>query len=816
MLINNFRIAIRYLVKNRSFSIINISGLTLGFFCFIVIALYLHDELTFDMFHKDSTRIYRILQNTVNEQGEARTIAPVAARIGAESPRQLPSVQEAVRVSALGRITVGNDPASRGYERLLTTDDNFFTFFDFPLLEGDPKTVLSKPETIVISEKLAKKYFGDGSPVGKTLWSSLARSEQPVELTVSGVMKNYPKNSHLQLDIIFSEKTWPGVFPWYTKFMDSDWQSNSFLTYVKLNDQSDPKSVAEKLTTLVKENFRQEKDFKSAFVLQPLKDIHMYSENIQGIELNANGMKPFYLYMFGAVALLILLIACLNYMNLSTAAAFKRTREIGTRKTLGAYKEQLIGQFAGEAVVLCLTSFFLAVTLTQSLLPSINLFTEKQVSLSGLPLTWTFGIIATVLIAGALSALYPAYIISRVNASEALKKDIRIANRSLPVRKILVVAQFAISILMISSTVVIYKQLQFIKTNDLGFDLEDLLVIDINSSPLRRNFENVKNEFLSIPEVQSISTSTRVPGEWKSFPITTIHPDNSNVTTESIFVGIDQDFLKTYKIKLLDGRNFTTDKSDSTKVILTQLAVEQLNLKNPIGQTIEINSIRTGGSVEKMEKPFRVQVIGVIENFYFESFRQKMMPLIFGAPNTPIQRIDYYTLKVKTSDWSETLKKLQAVNLKLDADNPLEYTFLNGRFEEFYRADVKRGQIFLVFASIIVFIACLGLFALVSFAIENRTKEIGIRKVLGASVGGIVTMISKEFLTLIIIAAIISIPIAWIVMRNWLQEFAYHITLEASIFVIAGFIALTIGFITISFRTIKAAVANPVKSLKTE
>ncbi len=816
MMINNLRIALRYLLKNRTFSIINLFGLTIGFFCFIIIALYLNDELSFDMFHRDSKKIYRVIQQKTETDGQTRVIAPIAARIGIEGANQLPGIKAATRVSSLGRITLGNDPASRGYERLLTTDENFFTFFDFPLIDGDPKTVLSQPATIVISEKTAKKYFGNESPMGKTLWSSLSRNSQPVELVVSGVMKDFPKNSHLQFDIIFSEKTWHGLFAWYSKFMDTDWQSNSFITYVKLDEHANAESIASGLTTLVKENSPSDKEFNSIFSLQPLSDIHLYSEGIQGNELNTNAMKPLYLYMFGAVALLILVIACLNYMNLSTAAAFKRTREIGTRKTLGAYKEQLIAQFAGEAIILSIASFIFAIALTQSMLPAINSFTEKQLALASIPTEWIGGIIATALIAGALSALYPAFIIASVKASEALKREIKLANRALPVRKLLIVVQFAISILMISSTLVIYKQIQFVRNNDLGFDLENLLVVDINSPSLRNNFENVKNEFASIPEVQSISTSTRVPGEWKSFPITTVHPDNSSLNIETIFVGIDNDFLTTYKIKLLEGRNFTSEKSDSTKVILTKLAVEQLNLKNPIGQTIDINSIRTSGAVEEMEKPFRVQVIGVVENFYFESLRQKMMPLIFGAPNTPIQRIDYYTMRLKTSDWEETLKKLQAINLKLDADNPLEYTFLSGRFEEFYRADVKRGQIFLAFASIIVLIACLGLFALVSFAIENRTKEIGIRKVLGASVTSIVSMISKEFLMLIIIAAVIAIPVAYVVMGNWLQEFAYHISLGAEIFLVSGMIALIIGFITISFRTVKAAVANPVKSLKTE
>ena len=816
MLTNYIKIAFRYLFKNQTFSAINIFGLTLGFLCFTLIALYLHDELSFDMFHKDSSRIYRVLQHEKQEDGTTRNVAPVAARIAPEAAKQIPEVEDAVRVSAFGRITIGNDPANRDYERLLITDTNFFSFFDFPFVAGDPLNALQTPDGIVVSETIAKKYFGNTPALGKRLWTSLNRNGQPVEFTVTGVMKDFPKNSHLQLSIIFSDKTWPTIFPWYNQFMNSDWESNTFITYMKLKPGANTKSFEAKLTSIVKSNYPAGKEFKSDYTLQPLKDIHLYSDKIQGIEISANGMNPFYIYLFAAVALLILTIACLNYMNLSTASAYKRTREIGTRKTLGAHRTQLIAQFTGEAVIVSLISLLLASALLQLILPTINEFTEKSLSLSTLPLNWFLGVLGATILSGLLSSLYPSFVISRVSPSEALKKEVKIGNRGIPVRKMLVVVQFAISIMMIASTLIIYRQLQFIRSKELGFDFENLLVIDINSGPLRRNFENVKAEFASVPEVQKISTSTRVPGEWKSFPITTIKTNESSQGQELIYVGIDQDFFSTYNIKLLEGRNFTAGSSDSTKVILTKLAVEQLNLVNPIGQIIEIPSVRWGGSIQKLEVPFRVEVIGVADNFHFESLRLKMMPLIFASPNTPIQRIDYYTLKIKTNNWSETLDKLKAVNTKIDANNPLEYTFLDQQIESFYKADVKRGQIFLVFSCIIVLIACLGLFALVSFSIESRTKEIGIRKVLGATVESIVGMVSKEFLLLVFLAGIIAIPVAYYLMKNWLQDFAYHVSITVEIFALAALIALVIAFITVSFKSIRAAAANPVKSLRNE
>ncbi|MCW5911661.1 MAG: ABC transporter permease [Cyclobacteriaceae bacterium] len=816
MLKNYFQISLRQLMKNKTFTFINLFGLTFGFSCFIVITLYLFDELNFDMFHKDSEQIFRIVQQEQQEDGTIRHVAPVAARIGAEALKQLPEVDDAIRISSIGRGTLGNDPATRDYEQILIIDDNFFTFFDFSLIEGDPATALKQPDGIVISEKFAKKYFGNEPALGKSLWSNLMRNNQNVHFAVTGIMKDFPKSSHLQFDLIFAEATWINTFSWYSNFMSSDWSSNSFITYIKLKPGADPKSFEDKLTALTKANYPADREFKSTFSLQPMRDIHLYSDNIQGNEINANTIKPFYLYLFGAVAFLILLIACLNYMNLSTAAAFKRTREIGTRKTLGAFKSQLIAQFSCEALLLSAFSLVLSIALLQAFLPVVNTFTEKELSVQSLPVNGILLLIFVMIAAGILSSLYPAFVIARVKPTEALKKEVKLGNRSLPVRKILVAAQFAISIVMIASTLVIYRQLDFMRGKELGFNHENLLVIDINSGALRRNFENVKAEFASVSEVQSITTSTRVPGEWKSFPIATVKPEGEPNGREMIYVGIDHDFLSTYNIKLLDGRNFTAGPADSTKVILTQLAVEQLGLTDPVGQMIEIPTTRWGGSIQQLEQPLKVEVIGVADNFHFESLRQTMMPVIFAAPNTAIQRIDYYTLKIKTANWSETLEKLKAANNRVDPDNPMEYTFLDNRFEEFYKADEKRGQIFLVFSSIIVLIACVGLFAVVSYTIESRTKEIGIRKVLGASVQSIVGLISKEFLLLVIIAGFVAVPVSYFLMRSWLQDFAYHVSMGADVFAMAGLIALIIALTTISFRSIKAALANPVESLRNE
>lgn len=811
MLQNYFKTAIRFLLRNRSFSIINIFGLTAGFFSFMLVAFYIHDELSFDMFHDDAGRTFRVLQVEKKSDGSDRISAPIAARLGDEAARQIPGVEDEIRIGVFGRLTMGNDPANRNYEQIIVAEPNFFSFFDFKLLQGDPATVLSTPDAVVLSESFARKYFTTtDNIIGKTLWTNTR------EMVVTGIMADFPKNSHLQMDIIFAESTWEKYFAWYKDYVASDWTSNSFITYVKTRPGADPVDIGKQMSALAAANYPPEKEWKSELVLQPFKEVHMGSGNVEGLLPKETGSKPFYLYMFGAVGLLLLGIACLNFTNLSTASAYRRVKEIGTRKALGALKRQLIFQFTGEAVVLTVISMFIAIGLVQLTIPFLNYITGKAITFSAFPLSW-YGAVLVILFGTAiLSSLYPAFVITRVSATDAIKKDIRSGGRNIPIRKVLVVAQFCITVLMITCTLVIYRQLDFLKKKDLGFNVDNLLVADINSRTLRSSFESVKSALAAIPEVQSVSVSSRVPGEWKQFPIASVYTDGSQEESEMIFVGIDQDFLETYKIELLSGRNFGTSIADSTKVIISRSAAEQLQLEDPVGKIIQIPRTRSGGETDELDQTFNAEVIGVCEDFHFQSFREEMMPVIFGYRSNPIQVIDYYTMKIATDNWPATIEKLKAVNAQFDTDNPLELTFLDARFEQFYTEDVNRGRIFLFFSLLIVVIACLGLFALVSFSVEMRTKEMGVRKVLGASAQNIVVLISKEFLLLVVIATPLGIPAVYYLMNSWLEEFAYRIPLHAGFFIAAGLISLVIAFLTISIKTIKVALANPAKSLRTE
>jgi putative ABC transport system permease protein len=420
-----------------------------------------------------------------------------------------------------------------------------------------------------------------------------------------------------------------------------------------------------------------------------------------------------------------------------------------------------------------------------------------------------------VLISGIISALYPTLILSRINPATALKKEISFGRSNFSLRKVLVVAQFVVSIAMIAATIIIYQQLNYVSQKELGFNVDNLVTIDINSGALRHQFKSIKQEFEKLSEVKSVTVSSRVPGEWKVFPIANVKDHSSDAKGQMIFVGIDKDFLKTYNINLLTGRNLRNTVADSDKVLLTESGVKELGLKNPIGQKVDINGTIWAGDLDE-DDHFSPTVVGVVSDFYFQSFKKKKRPLMLASYRNPIHNIDYYTLRINSSNWQKTLSKLQAINYKFDPENPVEYHFLDQHFADYYQDDQKRGMLFLFFSGLIILIACMGLFALASFAIENRIKEIGVRKVLGASIANITWLLSSEFTVLVGIAFVLSIPIAYWAAQGWLQEFAYRISISWWIFPVAGLTALFIALGTVSFQTIRAALINPVESLRNE
>ena len=671
------------------------------------------------------------------------------------------------------------------------------------MLQGDRNTALSDPHSVIVTEETAKKLFGITDVLGKTLKTD--RDSLPFRIT--GVLKNFPVNSHLSFNLCFSESSITNTG--FKEFITTDWNSNAFPTYLVLNDNADPQRVENSINQVVSANQKKDILDKRRFELQALRDIHFYSDDIRG-SMARNGNIT-YIYVFSIVAFFVLLIACINYMNLTTARFANRGKEIAIRKVAGASRKSLTAQFLSEAFLMTLIALLVALTLVKLLLPSFNSFTEKQLTI-GTETDYRIwlGMIGIIIFVGLLSGIYPALFQSGLKPLSLLKSKINVGKNNLSLRRSLVVSQFALSIIMIVATIVVYLQMQYVNKKDMGFNKDQMLVVDINSGKVRRDAETIKTEFAKISQVKEVSASSRVPGEWKDIPRIKVKSANL-LTTEGndmYFIGADDNFLNTYQITRTKGRNFLkASLADSAAVLINETAAKQLGITEPLEQLIQI---------PLGDEPFNARVIGIVKDFNFQSLREPVAPLVIGFQKNPVHSIDYFTAKVTTSDVDQLLKQMEGVIHSIDQNHLFEYHFLDKQWDLFYREDKIRETIFLIVAMLTIVIACLGLFGLATYAAEQRIKEIGIRKVLGASVSSIVSMLSKDFLKLVLIAAVVAFPVAWWAMNNWLQDFAYHIKISWWVFVIAGSVAVMIALITISFQAIRAAIANPVKSLRAE
>ncbi|MEP7376968.1 MAG: ABC transporter permease [Chitinophagaceae bacterium] len=803
MIKNYFKIAFRNLWKNKTYSIINILGLTLGLVCFLLIALYVFDEMTFDGFHKSADNIYRLIDNRTTPEGTQTRIAGAGYQVSEKVKTDLPGVKDAVRLLTFGRANVAAvENTNVFYEPFRIGNPAFLTMFDFPLLRGDRKTALTDPHSVIITEETAQKFFKTNDVLGKAL--KVDRDSVPFKITA--ILKNFPVNSHISFNVLFSESSMTSND--FKKFANADWNSDAFTTYLLLNDKKNVRGIETKIDQLVAANETSETHSKSSFHLQRLKDIHFYSDDIEGSSGKKGNIA--YIYVFSIVALFVLLIACINYMNLTTARFTNRAKEIAVRKVAGASRKSLAKQFLSEAFVITIIAVLVALALVKFLLPWFNSFTEKQLLLGKETdyRIWV-GIGLIVLVVGLLSGIYPALFQSRLAPLLLLKNKINVGKSTISIRRSLVVFQFALSITMIVATMIVYQQMKYISAKDMGFNKDQLLVVDINSGKVRRGAETIKTEFGKIAQVKEVSVSSRVPGEWKDLP--KIKVKNEKILTpggnDMYFIGADDKFLTTYQIKLLKGRNFRTgSQADSSSVLINESAAKELGIADASGQVIEI----------PLETTFHANVIGIVNDFNFQSLRQPLAPMVLGFRDNPIQNIDYFTAKVSAGNMSETLKQMDAVLHSIDQNHLFEYHFLDKQWDNFYREDEKRQTIFLAIAIMTIFIACLGLFGLATYAAEQRIKEIGIRKVLGASVMNIVGMLSKDFLKLVAVAALLAIPVAWWMMNSWLHDFAYRTKIYWWVFAIAGTIALLIALCTVSMKALKAAITNPVKSLRTE
>jgi putative ABC transport system permease protein len=817
MLKNYFKIAYRNLLKYRAYSLINIFGLMIGIACFLVIALYVFDEMTFDSFHSKADNIYRVVEERTAENGKQSKVATVSYQLPEQAAAKFPGIVTTTRLSIRGRVLVKSQLASKGFqEENWLVKPNFFEVFDFKMIAGDPKTALVEPKSMVISRETAIKYFGTTDVIGKTV--SVVQDTN--YFTIKGVVEDYPANSHLSFNILTSESTLNSTG--YKNFINNDWTSNSFFYYMVLDKKADTKKLQTQMEQMLAENRKGATTPPGRIMLQPLKDIHFHSNDIEsgsarsGVRAGGNMM---YIYVFSIVAIFVLLIACINYINLTTARFSNRAKEIAVRKVAGADRKAIMLQFLSEAMLMTLIALILALTLVKFTLPLFNDFSGKDLHL-GFTMDYRIwiGIVCIALLAGLSSGIYPAFIQSRFKPFLLLKSKVNFGKGSLSIRRSLVVFQFTLSIIMIVATMVVYLQLQYVNTKDMGFNKDQLIVMDINSGAVRRGAETFLTEYAKLPGVINVCATNRVPGEWKVIPRVKIRQQSSNADLKDMYyMCANETFLKTFEIKLANGRNFVNlANADSTAVIINETAAKQLGITSASEQLVTIPISSYSGDEAVLDQPFVARVIGIVKDFNFQSLHEPVAPLVIAWQRNPIEYLDYYVVKVAPTAVGQTLKSMEDILHSIDRGHMFEYHFLDKQWDLFYIEDQKRQTIFLAVAIMIILIACLGLFGLATYAAEQRIKEIGIRKVLGASVTGIVTLLSKDFIKLVGIAALIALPVSWWAMNNWLKNFAFRIDIGWWVFALAALMALLIAIVTVSYQAMRAATANPVKSLRTE
>lgn len=807
MIRNYLKIAVRNLWKNKGFSAINILGLAIGLACFLLIALYVVDELSYDRFHKKAKQIYRV-DSEIKFGGNELNLAVTSDPMGPTLKKDYPQVEEYVRIHDRGGYMFRKGNEFVRENNVIHADSTLFNVFTLPVVSGTAKGSLEAPNTIVISESAAKRYFNSTDVIGKSI-----ESNDKVLFKITAVIKDFPQNAHFKADFILPMKN--DDYGW------GNFLSHNFNTYIVLREGTDPKAFEKNFIQVIdKYVFPQAQEMmkipsmaefeksgnKLVYSLMPLTDIHLRSD--MTAELGANGNIQ-YVYIFSAVALFILLIACINFMNLSTARSANRAQEVGIRKVLGTQRKNLIFQFLTESTVMAMISLLLAIGIAYLVLPLFNDISTKSLSIRNLFSGGTLIILILLpFIVGMLAGSYPAFFLSSFKPIAVLKGKMVMGSRSGYIRSGLAIFQFFISIVLITGTIIVYKQLNFIQNTELGFKKDQVLVVN-DVYALGNNLDAYKNEMLQVSGVQSATVSSFLP-VWSARNDNSFYKNavfDSKDALQMQTWDVDYDYIKTMGMQVIKGREFSKEfKTDSNAIILNEAAVKVLGYDNPIGKKIyTYNDMQT-------KEISTFEIIGVVKNFHFESLHQNIGPLSMHIGNAP----GLMSFKVTAANIPNILQQAQSKWKTMAPGMPFAHQFLDDSFDRMYRNEQRVGKIAMIFSILTIFIACLGLFGLATFIAEQRTKEIGIRKVLGASVGNIVGMLSKDFMKLILVAAIIAVPIAWWAINKWLEDFAYRVSVGWWIFFVAGVAAIIIALGTISWQAVKAALTNPVKNLRNE
>ena len=788
MIRNYLKSSIRFLRRHKAYSINNILGLSIGMAAAILIYLWILDEVSFDRHHENYDDIYRIVSTWDNADGEFH-ISATAPPLAPKFEESFPEIVETARFfPAISKMLLSHGEKKFYEKELAFADEEFFKIFTYPFIYGSESDPFPDIHSAVISEQIARKYFGDENPVGK----NLSLDDETI-LTISGVIENVPVNAQLQFDILLHFDILEVLYN-----VEWDWESNSVYAYALLSEEVDHPALKAKIDTLTKELYSHG---TYEFLLQPLSDVHLRSS----FEMDVYGhSEPSdqYIRIFMLIAIFILLISVINYVNLSTARSTIRAREVGVRKVFGARRAQLIRQFMGESFFLCLLSYLIAMLLVEVALPSFNAFTGKEVNVDYSDVRFLFGVIAILVFTGILSGSYPALLLSSYAPARTLKGDIKVGPVSF--RRILVILQFSIAILMIICTGMVYRQLTFIQNRNLGIDTEQVIYFAFMDN-VAEKFQLLKGELNKYPGVKGVAYSESLP-TYTGNGTYGISWDGKQ-EEDNLFVNVnqvDQGYIPTFGIELVEGRNFSSDfPADSGNYILNETAIQNMQIDDPIGKRFDLWGMKG-------------TLIGVMKDYNFKSLHKEIDPICLRNIRSDEKLYGNIFIKLEGSDVRKTINNIERTWNKQYPAFPLEYSFLEEEYSDLYLSESRMRSLFALFAALSIFLSCLGLYGLSSFMAERRTKEIGIRKALGARTWQIVTLFSWDALKWILISNLIAWPIAWVYMNHWLKDFAYKANISPWIFLLSAIIVLLIGVITLSFQAQKAARINPAITIKQE
>lgn len=809
MLRNFFKVSIRNLIRNKTYSVINILGLSIGMACSILIFLFIIDELSYDKFHDNADQIYRIGIDA-KMQGTEMQAYITGAPVGQTFVNELPEVINSTRVIRIqfneSSAIVKKEEKKFLEEGLFFVDSTYFDIFKVEFVKGYSSKVLNSPNKIAITETIAKKYFDNEDPIGKSL------NIEGTEYLIEAVIKDSPSNSHIHYTILASMVSVPVA-------NSETWMSNDYsYTYIVLEEGSDPELIKVKMKDVAVKYIEPElqeffgvnmEEFTSAgntfnYILQPVTDIHLKSHSDYEIEANSSIV---YVYIFSIIAVFILIIAIINFMNLSTARSATRAKEVGLRKVIGAQKKSLFYQFLFESVIMSVISLFIAMIIIETVLPLFNRFTLKSLFLGYFSNPYVLpSLIIMAVIVGVLSGLYSASYLSSSKILNVIKGKVLSSTKHSSFRSFLVIFQFSISITLFVCTFIIYSQLELIRNKDIGFEKKSIVVLEI-SEEIENSYDAFKNELLANPLVQSVSSSSTLPSRPFGGLPCAVESDESNKSYAPRMVSVDSDFAETYKLKMKDGRFFSKDfGTDTFAVVLNESAVKEFGLTEPVIGKRLITTF--GGDV------YNWNIIGVVKNFNFRSLHQDVGSLVMTSPF--VNGRSLVSVKMKTDISAEAIKYINDIWDKFAVEDPFNYFIMEDEFNNMHKEEFRTGDVFIIFSILAIFIACLGLFGLASFIAEQKTKEIGIRRALGASIYKVVGLLLTQFTKWVLWANVVAWPIAYFFMKKWLMNFAYQVEIKWWIFIASGILGLLIAIITVSSQAIKAATANPVNSLRYE